>query len=356
MDRVTVYTAPEYDVLVGDLALESLPAMLRNLAASNIVVITEPRIRTARGALLEPLIPTARWIEVEGGEQAKTLPVLHRVYDQLLGPRDLDRDSVILAFGGGVIGDLAGFAAATTLRGLRLIQIPTTLLAMVDSSVGGKTAINHATGKNLIGAFHQPATVLCDTRMLETLPEREYRSALAEVVKTACILDAELFAWLEANTGVLVAANPGAIGHVVSACVRHKAAIVARDPHELIGHRILLNFGHTLAHVLENQFPDRYLHGEAVAIGLAAATRLSTLHTGLHAEVHQRVLRLLRALHLPESSPPELDAASVMQVMASDKKRAATSIRFVLLEAIGKARVETLPLDDALALALLGAS
>lgn len=356
MDRITVYTAPEYDVLVGSSALESLPQMLRNLAASGVVVITEPRIRAARGVLLDPLVPGARWIEVEGGEQAKTLPVLHRLYDQLLGPRDLDRDSVILAFGGGVIGDLAGFAAATTLRGLRVVQIPTTLLAMVDSSVGGKTAINHATGKNLIGAFQQPAAVLCDTRMLETLPEREYRSALAEVVKTACILDTDLFTWLEVNARAIVAADPAAIEHVVSACVRHKAAIVARDPHERIGHRILLNFGHTLAHVLENQFPDRYLHGEAVAIGIAAAAALSTSRAGLGASAHERVMRLLRALHLPESLPPELDAASVVQVMASDKKRAAASIRFVLLEAIGKARVETLPLDLALARKLLGLS
>ncbi len=356
MDRITVYTAPEYDVLVGNSALESLPAMLRNLAASGVVVITEPRIRAARGGLLEPLVPGARWLEVDGGEQAKSLPVLHQVYDQLLQPRDLDRDSVILALGGGVIGDLAGFVAATTLRGLRVIQVPTTLLAMVDSSVGGKTAINHPTGKNLIGAFHQPAAVLCDTRMLETLPEREYRSALSEVIKTACILDAEFFAWLESNADALVAAHPAAIEHIVSACVRHKATIVARDPHELIGHRIVLNFGHTLAHVLENQFPDRYLHGEAVAIGIAAAARLSTQHARLGTDNHQRVLKLLRALHLPESPPPELDAATVARVMASDKKRAAASIRFVLLEAIGKARVETLPLDSALARALLGAS
>lgn len=355
MDRVTVHVGPEYDVLIGAGARASLPAILRNLAASSAVIVTESRIRAARGELLQSLLPQARWIEVEGGEQAKSHAGLQRIHDALLAPGDLDRSTVVIAFGGGVIGDLAGLAAATALRGLRVIQFPTTLLAMVDSSVGGKTAINHATGKNLIGVFHQPAAVLCDTDMLATLPEREFRSALAEVIKTACIMDTDLFAWLETNAVALLRADPAAIQYAVAACVRHKAEVVARDPNELIGHRIVLNFGHTLAHVIENQLADRFLHGEAVAIGIAAASVLSTVHAGLDGASYQRVLRLLRACRLPESVPPELDAAALLKVMRSDKKRLGDGIQFVLLGALGRASVSSLKLDEKLAQALLGA-
>ena len=272
---------------------------------------------------------------VEDGEQAKSWAVLDRVIDALLAAR-LGRDALLVALGGGVIGDLAGFAAAVYQRGIPFLQLPTTLLAQVDSSVGGKTAINHARGKNMVGAFHQPLAVIADVASLDTLPERELRAGVAEVIKHAFILDLELVGWLEANIEKLLARERAALEHAVRRSCELKAQVVAADERES-GLRAILNFGHTFGHAIETGVGyGEWLHGEAVAAGMAMAAELSVRAGSLSASDAARVKALIARAGLPPRGPA-LPPERYLELMQVDKKAAAGGLRFVLLEGLGRA-------------------
>ena len=271
------------------------------------------------------------------GESHKTLANTAAVFDALAA-LGANRDATILALGGGVIGDLAGFAAACWMRGIDFVQLPTTLLAMVDSSVGGKTGVNLAAGKNLVGAFHQPRAVVVDSDTLATLPAREYRAGLAEVVKYGAIGDTAFFAWLEAHADALAARDADALVEAIAVSCRHKAGVVARDEHEQ-GERALLNFGHTFAHALETQTGyGTLLHGEAVSIGMVLAANLSAdLGRAPRADAG-RLAALLRALGLPVT-PPACDPQRLLALMRLDKKNLSGRLRLILWRGIGLAEI-----------------
>ena len=270
---------------------------------------------------------------VKDGESWKTLATASSVLDRLVGMR-ARRDATVIALGGGVVGDIAGFAAACYMRGVAFVQVPTTLLSQVDSSVGGKTGVNHAGGKNLIGAFHQPRLVLIDTDTLATLPDREFRAGLAEVIKHGAIADADFFAWLEENIVSLLEKDADALGLAVRRCCEIKASIVAEDETEQ-GRRALLNFGHTFAHAIENSLGyGEWLHGEAVAAGMVMAAELSDIEQ----QQRDRLRKLLETAGLPVT-PPSLGADRLRESMDLDKKARAGQLRFVLLDRIGAARV-----------------
>ena len=271
------------------------------------------------------------------GEAHKTLAGSARIFDALAA-LGATRDATIIALGGGVIGDLAGFAAACWMRGIAFVQMPTTLLAMVDSSVGGKTGVNLAAGKNLVGAFHQPRAVVIDTDTLATLPDREYRAGLAEVVKYAAIGDAAFFAWIESNVDALNTRDAVTLAQAIADSCRHKAGVVARDEHEQ-GERALLNFGHTFAHALETATGyGTLLHGEAVAIGMRLAAHLSAdLGRAPRADA-ERLAALLAALGLPVT-PPRCDPDNLIAHMRLDKKNLGGRLRLILWRGIGRAEI-----------------
>ena len=274
-------------------------------------------------------------INLPDGEAFKTVATMQSILDRLVESR-ANRDIAVIALGGGVVGDIAGFAAACYMRGVDFIQVPTSLLAQVDSSVGGKTGVNHAQGKNLIGAFHQPQVVLIDTNTLDTLPDRELTAGLAEVIKYGVICDAEFFTWLEANMAALLARDPDALGHAIRRCCELKAEVVAEDEREA-GRRAILNFGHTFGHAIEHyQGYGTWLHGEAVATGMIMAARLS----GLPGDDIDRLTALVAAAGLP-TEPPAIAADNWLDAMGMDKKVQGKKLRFVLLDAIGKSRVSS---------------
>ncbi|HEU0100512.1 MAG TPA: 3-dehydroquinate synthase [Allosphingosinicella sp.] len=275
---------------------------------------------------------------VPPGEESKSWAQLTDLAEALLRS-GIERGDTIVAFGGGMVGDLAGFAASIVKRGCAYVQIPTTLLAQVDSSVGGKTAINSRLGKNLIGSFHQPAAVLIDPSTLDTLPERELRAGYAEVVKYGLIGDPGFFGWCEENGAALLAGDQAARLHAIETCVRAKAAIVRQDERETKGRRALLNFGHTFAHALEAETGYAMLHGEAVALGMALAFRLSAERGLCAAEEAGRVARHLAAVGLP-TRLQGVDAAALAGHMARDKKASGGKSAFILTEGIGNAFVD----------------
>ncbi|QJR13238.1 3-dehydroquinate synthase [Usitatibacter palustris] len=297
-------------------------------------------------ASLGPAGSDAIRVILPDGEARKDWSSLERIYAALLA-ESADRKTVVIALGGGVVGDVAGFAAATYQRGIACIQVPTTLLAQVDSSVGGKTAINHPLGKNMIGAFHQPRVVIADTATLATLPPREFAAGLAEVAKHGAIRDLEFLAWIEANVAALVARDPVALEHAIRRSCEIKAAIVAQDERET-GVRALLNFGHTFGHAIESALGHgTWLHGEAVAAGMVLAARLSA-RIGRIAEADvQRLEHLLAALGLPVKAPA-ITPERWMEFMGRDKKNQGGRITFVLLDALGRASVVRDAPDSAL--------
>jgi 3-dehydroquinate synthase len=272
---------------------------------------------------------------VAAGETSKSLDVAARLYDRL-AELNADRKTLVVAVGGGVVGDLAGFVAATYNRGLALLMVPTTLLSMVDSAVGGKVGVNHPRGKNLIGAFHQPAGVWIDTEVLETLPGREYRSGLAEVVKYGVILDPDLFSYLEKNGEAVLRQEAEAVGHVVARSCRLKADVVEKDERELTGLRAILNYGHTFAHAFETVAGyGAWLHGEAVAAGMVCASRLAERRGLIPGVVTARQIELLEALGLP-IAPEAWSIDQLLAVMRNDKKNEAGRLRFVLPRRLGE--------------------
>jgi 3-dehydroquinate synthase len=292
---------------------------------------------------IEPVV-----IEIPDGEEHKNLAWLTFLLDRLLDAK-LDRESAVIALGGGVIGDLAGFAAATFLRGVPLVQVPTTLLAQVDSSVGGKTGVNHPAGKNLIGAFYQPRLVWADVRTLKTLPRRELRAGMAEVIKYGATLSASLFELLDERLESLLALQDDLLIDVVRQCCALKAKVVVEDERES-GWRAVLNFGHTVGHAIEMLTEYRqYLHGEAVAMGMAFAARLCSARGYCPPNAAERVIRLLERAGLPVEIPEELVGNPLALAMETDKKAAGGKIRFVCLEEIGKARFEFLTAEEIVA-------
>jgi 3-dehydroquinate synthase len=268
------------------------------------------------------------------------------LYDRLV-EEQADRRTLVVAVGGGVIGDLVGFVAATYNRGLPLLMVPTTLLAMVDSSVGGKVGVNHPRGKNLIGAFHQPVGVWVDTAVLDTLPDREYRSGLAEVVKYGVIQDADLFAWLEGHVDAVLRREPEAVRHVVARSCRLKADVVERDEREETGLRAVLNYGHTFAHAFETVGGyGAWLHGEAVAAGMVCASLLAERRGLIGRETTERQRRLLQAFGLP-TAPRRWATEELLAVMRTDKKAVGGRLRFVLPRRLGEvALFDDVPEDD----------
>jgi 3-dehydroquinate synthase len=280
-------------------------------------------------------------VELPDGEQHKDWPTLSRIFDALLRS-GCDRRTTIYALGGGVVGDMAGFAAACFMRGVPHVQVPTTLLAQVDSSVGGKTAINHPMGKNMIGAFHQPSRVLCDLDHLTTLPEREYRSGLAEVIKYGPIADGSFFEWLEQHVDQLLTREPSALAHAVGRSCQIKADVVGCDERE--GDvRAILNFGHTFGHAIEAGLGyGEWLHGEAVACGMGMAAELSSRLKLIDSDTVRRVCDLIQRCGLPLQGPA-LGTERYLELMRIDKKALSGEIQFVLLEGLGHAVLRAAP-------------
>ncbi len=270
------------------------------------------------------------------GEEYKNLQVLNQIFDELLTQR-FDRRATLIALGGGVVGDMTGFAAACYQRGVPFIQIPTTLLAQVDSSVGGKTGVNHPLGKNMIGAFHQPQCVLCDTDTLNTLEDRQFSAGLAEVIKYGLLGDAEFFAWLEQNAAQLVARDPHALAYAIERSCQDKADVVAKDELEA-DMRALLNLGHTFGHAIETGMGYGVcLHGEAIGIGMYLAAELSRQQGWLTQEAVKRIDNILQAMRLPNRIPPQVTVDKLLQLMQVDKKVRDGQVRLVLLKALGNA-------------------
>ncbi len=325
-----------YPIHIGAGLLDRAALYRPHLAGDSAAIVTNDIVAPLYLSKVKHALDGARLTEivVPDGERAKTWQTLERIFDALLAAR-CGRDTLLVALGGGVVGDVAGFAAAVYQRGMPLLQVPTTLLAQVDSSVGGKTAINHARGKNMIGAFHQPRAVISDISTLDTLPDRELRAGLAEVIKHAFALDADFVAWLEVKMELLLARDREALGHAVKRCCELKAGIVAADERET-GVRALLNFGHTFGHAIEAGTGYGWLHGEAIAAGMVMAAELSRREGFLRPEDVQRLRGLVQRAGLPITGPA-LAPRELMELMGGDKKAAQGKVRFVLLEGIGRA-------------------
>ena len=330
-----------YTIRIGSDALGEIGEVcLRHFRGARALVVTDTNVAPLyAGETLDLLAAAgvqASLLRIPAGEASKSMRQLSRILDKMASMR-LDRGCGAVALGGGVVGDITGFAAAVFLRGVRYVQAPTTLLAQVDSAVGGKTAINHKLGKNLVGAFHQPIAVLSDTSSLKTLPEREYRAGLAEVVKHAAIADSRLFAFLEANEVRVLKRDEGVMGRIVATNCRIKAKVVEQDEREA-GLRRILNYGHTLGHAVEALagYSSELLHGEAVAIGMSAAGRISGAMGRCAIGDVERVVALLDRFGLPTrmAEPPKL--AALKRLLASDKKTRRGSPRFVLMRKIGE--------------------
>ena len=342
IDEITVDLGERaYSVLVGAGLLDEIGARLAGLGLrGRCALVTSERVGALYRERAEHSLAAAGFrpvvVEIPDGEEHKNLAWLAVLYEKLLDA-GIERRSPVVALGGGVVGDLAGFAGATLLRGLPVALVPTTLLAQVDAAIGGKTGVNHALGKNLIGAFHQPRLVVADVETLRTLPERELVAGLAEVVKYGAIRDAGLFRLLEERVDALLGVDQETIACVVAACVRHKAAVVAADEREERGDRAVLNFGHTLGHAVEVLTDYReYLHGEAVAIGMVAAARVSRALGRCDDATVERLSALLKRIGLPTEIPGGLSAEALSIAMLRDKKKTEGRIRFVCLEGIGR--------------------
>jgi len=358
MHRVTVaLPALEYPILIGAGLLPDLGQELRAIGLTGrLAVVQDAAVADRYGSAVLTSLGEAGYravsITVPSGEESKSLDQLGRLYDAFAGA-GLDRGSAVVSMGGGVVGDLAGFAAATYTRGIPFVQVPTTLLAQVDASVGGKTGIDLPAGKNLVGAFHQPRLVLIDLDTLSTLPERDYRAGLAEVIKYGIIADPELFGFLEQNRDAVLRHDSDVVEHLVVRSCQIKAEVVVEDEREA-GRRAILNYGHTIGHAVEATAGyGVYLHGEAVAIGMAAAGRLSSRAGWLSEEDRARIERLIASYGLPVRLREPLEPEALVAAMRLDKKSRGGELRFVLARGIGQ--VEMTPVDEGLAREALAA-
>ena len=331
--------ARSYPIWIGDRLLDDASNWRDTIRGRHVLIVSDSHVAPLyldKAIVAAGDRKTSR-IVFPAGEVSKSFEACSAIFDAL-AEMGASRDATILALGGGVIGDLAGFAAACWMRGIAFVQLPTTLLAMVDSSVGGKTAVNLPQGKNLVGAFHQPRAVVIDTATLSTLSDRELRSGLSEVVKYGAIGDAEFFAWLEANVDALLARDASALAHAIAVSCKQKAGVVARDETEQ-GERALLNFGHTFGHAFEAVAGyGEILHGEAIAIGMRLAADLST-RIGMAPEADARRLdALLQRLGL-STAVPNLDVDAILAAMRLDKKNVSGRLRLILWRGIGRAEV-----------------
>ena len=340
MQTLTVELANRsYPIHIGSGLLSNADLLIPHLKRKHVAIVTNTTVAPLYLATLTQTLENAGVkvipIILPDGEAYKNTETLNTIYDVLLQNR-CERSTTLIALGGGVIGDLTGYAAATYLRGVPFIQIPTTLLSQVDSSVGGKTGINHPLGKNMIGAFYQPQVVLADIDTLSTLPPREFAAGVAEVIKYGLIRDADFFAWLETNMQNLTALDRHILSYAIYRSCQNKAEVVARDEHEQ-GERALLNLGHTFGHAIENAMGyGVWLHGEAVAAGTVMAANLSRKLGWLQTEDYNRIDAIFKAANLP-INPPNLGAAKYLDLMGLDKKVENGKIRLVLQQGIGKA-------------------
>ena len=343
----------EYPILIGAGLLSDASVLRGAIEAQDVLVVTSETVgpiylERVRAGLAGKRVQA---LALPDGEVHKTLGTVARIFDAMVAAR-FNRDACIAALGGGVVGDMAGFAAACYQRGVDFVQLPTTLLAQVDASIGGKTGVNHPSGKNLIGAFHQPVAVIADTSTLATLPPREFRAGLAEVVKHALVADVAFLDWLDGHLDALLAQEPAAVAYAVQRSCEIKAQIVAADERER-GRRAELNLGHTFGHAIETAtgYGD-WLHGEAVSVGMALAARLSQRHGWLSPADVGRVRDVLRRAGLPIAAPG-IGAARALELMGMDKKVLGGRIRLVLLHGLGNAAVTADYDPDALAETLL---
>lgn len=332
-----------YHIYIGQGLINSVDCYLKELdLGKNVLLVSNPKVFNLFGGLVKEKLLDAGYrvipALVPDSEEAKSLDVAGKLYD-LAYNNELDRQSVVIALGGGVVGDLAGFVAATYMRGIAFVQLPTTLLAQVDSSVGGKVAVNHPRGKNIIGAFYQPKLVLSDIDLISTLDDRELRTGLAEVIKCAVIADQEFFSWLVDHISDLLDRQPEALARAISITCRIKAAVVQEDETEK-GRRAILNFGHTVGHAIEALSGyNQYRHGEAVAIGMAAESRLANQLGILIQEDTDRILDLIRKAGLPLELPGQLLIDQLMASILKDKKVIDREYTFALPVRIGRAEV-----------------
>jgi 3-dehydroquinate synthase len=338
-----------YPIRIGAHLLDDGASLQSLIVGKHVLVVSDKNIAPHYLGAVEKALTqkTFRSIVLPAGEQEKNLARFSELMN-CLSDMQASRDVTLIALGGGVIGDLTGFAAACWMRGVRFIQIPTTLLAMVDSSVGGKTAIDLPSGKNLIGAFHQPIAVIADLNTLRTLPTREIHAGLAEIIKYGAAFDIGFFSWLEKNIDALLALDETAMTEAISRSCRHKAAVVARDETEQ-GERMLLNLGHTFGHAIETeQGYGGLLHGEAVAVGMCLAAKLSVLMKRAAKSDTDRLIQLLQRANLPTSIPEGLDPKALIAHMRLDKKAVSGRLRLILWKALGRADVVNDVPEDAI--------
>ena len=349
VDLASAMADRSYSIQIGHGLIADASIWQPLVEGRGVVLVTDDQVGPLFGESVKAaLTGVSRLTEVvlPAGEAHKDMTSIQQILDAALADRH-ERSSLFVALGGGVVGDMTGFAAACFLRGADFVQVPTTLLAQVDSSVGGKTGVNHKMGKNLIGAFHQPKQVLIDLDTLATLPEREFSAGLAEVVKYGLIRDAEFFSWLIQNVSALKDREPGAVAYAIQRSCAIKAAVVAEDEREG-GVRAHLNFGHTFGHAIERiQGYGDWLHGEAVAAGMVLASRLSAAAGGLDETVVDDLIGFNEAVGLPVSPPADVTPPALLAAMGSDKKVTAGKIRYILLRQLGEAEVtEDVTEDD----------
>ena len=332
-----------YDILIGNGLLDDVGARLKTYGPSpKAALVSNPTVFALYGEPVTDSIKKAGFdlehVIIPDGEEYKNIDTLKRIYDELL-KHGLDRKSALIALGGGVVGDITGFAAATYMRGISYIQIPTTLLAQVDSSVGGKTGVDHKLGKNMIGAFWQPGLVLIDPVTLKTLPKKQLLAGLAEVIKYGVIYDSELFGFLEANRERILNLDDRAITYIIRRSCEIKADVVSKDERES-GLRAILNYGHTIGHAIETATGyTRYLHGEAVAIGMHLEAKLSQLLKGIDERQVFRIKALIDSYGLPSEIPKDINRDNILSSMQLDKKAVAGKLKFILPESIGVVKI-----------------
>ncbi|MDU0810512.1 MAG: 3-dehydroquinate synthase [Burkholderia sp.] len=340
-----------YPIHIGDNLITQAELFSSKINGSAVKIVTNTIVDPLYGDTLRKMLSTlgklVSTVVLPDGEMHKNMETLYLIFDGLLTER-ADRKTTLIALGGGVVGDITGFAAACYMRGIPFIQVPTTLLSQVDSSVGGKTGINHTLGKNMIGAFYQPKAVIADISVLKTLPKRELASGLAEIIKIGIVADEEFFNWIEDNIDALNRCESNAIAHAVQRSCEIKASVITVDERER-GSRSILNFGHTFGHAIEAGLGyGKWLHGEAVGCGMVMAADLS-LRVGLFDEIsRQRLSRLIAAAHLPTRGPI-LDKTSYIDLMRIDKKSEAGKIKFVLLKRFGETLIIQAPNKEVLA-------
>ena len=329
-----------YPIYIKNALLGQTELLKQHIAGNSALIVTNETVAPLYLEKTQSMLSGLKHqvVILPDGEKYKNLEVLNQIYDGLLRNR-FDRNTTVIALGGGVIGDMAGFAAASYQRGVHLIQIPTTLLSQVDSSVGGKTGVNHALGKNMIGAFYQPKAVIADTDILDTLPDRELSAGIAEIIKYGLICDAEFFGWLELNISALLERNKDALSYAIKVSCQTKADVVSADEHES-GKRALLNLGHTFGHAIENAMGyGEWLHGEAVGAGMCMAATMSNQMGWMSDEDTLRTMNLIEQAKLPCKAPESMTTEKFRDLMSVDKKVLDGVLRLVLMKGIGKSIV-----------------